>query len=323
MTYELKSIKQILDEVKTVSKGKYRKLFEKKKETKKSNELEAIVNGHLPLITGKVYRNGINSSDSGERFGIATINISVDEYGGAHGLTYKSAYQIVDLKRKKIIDKFGPATYRGGHASDMDNWAIYFTQSKVLEEKDDKVVIGLKSSEELTIREYEKDGNFKELENYDLEQEAEEEIKVKSVKKAIKELDTRSIKDFLNASYNYGPGGCTVNKVSDDLVFAYITNLDRSYDGKVDSVDTYLIVKDKGIVKLGEVYLNTYHPEPKYTVVYPRIKDFKFEKSGEKVKLSGIIEAEGKTDTGFGRQSRGVQDTKEFEYKIDLAKLKD
>jgi len=320
--YNLVTIKDILNEFSTIKKEKYRKVFENKKETMGSAKLESIVNKNLPSLGGKVYQNSINSSDAGERYGIATIDISVDEYSGMHGLTYKSAYQIVDLKSEKILSSFGPATYRGGHANDSDNWSIYFTESKILEEKKDSVIVGLKSREGLKVIECKKDGSTETIERYNLKSEEKEKRKLESVEKAIKDLDIDSIQSLMNAKYNFGIGDLATKKLSDDLVFVKINNLDRSYDAKINSIETYLVIKGKGIIKLERINFNTYHPGKKFSTVYPRTRGFEFKQDGNKIIISGKYEAHAKMNDGISRYDYGVQDTKEFNYKIDLSKLK-
>ncbi|MBU1201475.1 MAG: hypothetical protein KJ583_02025 [Nanoarchaeota archaeon] len=318
MKYEIKTIDDFLGSVKEPEKEKYRLEFEAKKASGDKGKLESIVK--KPYVSGKVYNNSITTSDAGEKYGVAVFDISVDKHGGNQGLTYQIAYSVADLEGEKVIHEFGPSTYRGGSASDSDNWKICYRDAKILEEKADGAVIGLKSSGRLEIAEYKKDGSKKVLESYNLEDEQKVNEKKEAIGAAINELDEQKIKDFMYAEYKSGSGSPSrIKKLSDNLAFVSMKYFDRSYDGKIEEVKNFLFVKGKGVIELGSLHFSTTHSGlPKYTMVEPVEKDFKFEEKNGRVTLSGIIEAEAIYNAGSGSSSYGVQDKKSFEYKIDL-----
>ena len=124
----------------------------------------------------------------------------------------------------------------------------------------------------------------------------------------------------MEAKYGGGPGYPRVEKLSEDFVLARYEHVDRSYDGKVDYVQMFLFVKDKGFYELGTIDLKTHHLGIKYCTVNGQLRDLKCKKFKTSVHVSGKLITKA---TGYNHRGEpefyGEQDKKEFVYKVNLS----
>lgn len=146
-----------------------------KKEVKLNEDFASKIK--IPKVKGKVYREEVCSTDVGKKYGIAVINIEVDEYtkmdGGrstnVKGITKKVDYHIIDLKTGKALYKFGPTTWRDGDGAYSINYGLAYHECKILKETDEKVMFGLKTMGGIKVLEFsKKKGEVKTLEDFDL-----------------------------------------------------------------------------------------------------------------------------------------------------------
>ncbi len=240
---ELKRMDDIIKELEPITKSKLRKTFEDRTPKEDAN-LEGIV--RLPSVSGKIYSNKIISSDTADRYAVALIETEVDEYDGKKGVSKKIDYQLVDLKEKKVVLEFGPKTYRDGDGAAGDKPEIAFTEAKILGEKEGKVAFGVRSGFLLEIDEFDgQTGNLELLERVDLSRENGIIRKKKNIEKAIKDMDPKAIRKFVEEDKYF----TTVETISDDYA---LTMLDDPYgDTGRRHAKLKLIVRDEGVIDLG------------------------------------------------------------------------
>lgn len=316
------TIQEILNNISTVEKGYYRKRFEEEKVNPPKDSLLEKLKDILVFkpVTGKIYGDEISYYHCGSRYCIVLRDITVDEYGGAHGLTYKMAFYIVDLEKKKIIYSEGPYTYRGGHAADIDAWHLAFREVRILEESDKKLIFGLKSNEMLVIKRLAlgKNGANKAeiVEEYDLKQEEKEKKKKESVEKAINELEEESLRALLKSLYGDNTW-ISLKRLSENIVLSMIQYYDRDYDAKVDLIKFFAILKGKGIVELGNWRPASYHPPFKYHEVRASIRNADLQEEKNKFMIKVEVEVrQWDYSTVLGRKDNRLQDEKVFYFEI-------
>jgi hypothetical protein len=218
----------------------------------------------LSELRGTVYVNKVCSTDVGEKYGIAVINMQVDEYtkmnGGystnVKGITKKVDYHIIDLKTGKALYKFGPTTWRDGDGVCTINYKLAYNECKILKETDSKVVFGLKTMGGIKVLEFsKKEGKVKTLEDFDLSEykkvyEVQEKIDkalgLETGKKGY--IDESSLlRKILEDTIDWGGHAGSPKLAHEHFAVQAV------YQGKESSKATVkLVVKDVGIFDINE-----------------------------------------------------------------------
>lgn len=218
----------------------------------------------IPEVQGKVYREEVCSTDIGKKYGIAVINIEVDEYTkivegrskNVKGITKKVDYHIIDLETGKELYKLGPTTWRDGDGACPINYELAYKECKILKETDSKVVFGLNSMTDIKILEFsKKKGEVKTLEEFDLsEYNKAHEVQEKIDKALGLELNKNGYLDqssllskILEGTVDWGGhAGSPILAHEDFAVQAVYQGIDAS------SATVKLVVKDVGIFDINK-----------------------------------------------------------------------
>ena len=308
--------KEDLKQTSEIEKGEYRLKYESRNDEEKDSELVTkirnIVEEKGTYIFGNVYNDTIVSADISGELMVGLRDSYLDEYNESAGSSRKIATYVIDSAKEEILLEEGPLTYRDGRSSSMDDWSIAYDDAKILENNGEELVVARKSGKRLRIEKFDIDERrFAELvESYDLEEENKEQRKQESVDEAIDELDHSGISDIIESFYSWSTF-LRKAEVSDNLVLAGAT----AYHGYLTNEDLYLIVKGKGVLKLGEEKLEI-HNEPSdkndYNVL--SLEDVAVTYAEDKMLISGVIHKY--TDVYMGRNIT-LQD-KEFSYEVDI-----
>ena len=254
-TYKLTTLSELKDKLKLVPETKLTKQYTEK-EFNKGVSLESKLKFHDNGNIGKRFTSPkLISMDSLDNYHLAVFNICHDPNyvydGGRKGCAYSSQIQLAvnsgDNLERKVIKTFN---YRKTGNSPLDT-NIDFEEGKILDETNDAVLYGIKSSDRLKFYNFNKKTNKTDLvESVDLAKIRNNNIQIENFDKAFKELDTRAIKDFIDEK-NYFR---SVVKINDDYALAILE--DPYGDTGRRNAKAKLIVKDKGIIDLNKQYAN-------------------------------------------------------------------
>ena len=314
---EIETIEDIINSVKKVEHGPLRISYENKILSK--NLEPGDINLKLdkePKIINKDHSKWeydikyfgdetIISKDIGENYAVAITDKTYDEHLGNDGLTYKRKIYLIDINHDGVI-KEKEFTYRYGTRHKNDNFNVRYDEIKLLSEQKDKVVIGLKSNDELRIVNL---SSYITLEKYDLKKELDEKNKIASLNNAINNLDKSSIKRLLESKPSNDVHDQEIISSYKDYKLASINNKDRPYDAKVEDVNLYLIIKNKGLMDLGTIYLDTHHTGASNYRIIPEFNDIIFNEIGDTLSITGNVKAVYRVYGG----SSSTQDKKSFE----------
>lgn len=315
---KLKSIDEIFNEIELIPESKLTKQYNEKR-TKDDEEIRKKINMKDEGFGQYIGSPGITSADFTEKFGLVLFNLTHDPGydSGMKGCAYTSQIQIVDLNdnlTKLLVESFN---YRETGNSPFDH-SINFSQGKILEEKGDKLLYGIKSHELLKFFEINTKTKEKNLvEKVDLEYIQKNKEKLEQFDKAFKELDKKAIKTFIEEKHMF----TNIEQINDDYSIAI---LDDPYgDTGTRHAKTKLIIKGKGIIDL------EYHPkEFEGTAVTQGfdIENIKLTYDGKNVLLGYTIKEEqsGFSDSGvhwkstLGETNHTIElDTKTYELPVN------
>jgi len=296
--------------------GKFTQMYEQKPvQEQEARELVEILEKEKKAQSEQVLSDKVKIAAMGEKYAIGIRDISIDEYGGSCGLTYKVAFQVIDIKTKKVIYEFGPEVYRDGKCRESDNWEIGYKEAKILEEKDGELIIGLKSRDKIAIKRISKEGSVENLEEYDLNPSKDVEC-VSRYAEGISTLDDSDLALLLEAKYlnrytkRKMEGRANVQQITDNIALGAVIYGAGSSSWK-STAQLCLVIKDQGIVELGETKIQMYE----YSESYMRSKHF--EKCKIKAK-NGKVYIAGELVTYLIGDRISEVDRKPFAYELDL-----
>ncbi|HDQ15592.1 MAG TPA: hypothetical protein ENN45_00860, partial [Bacteroidetes bacterium] len=314
---QLKTMEEIFNQIELIPESELTKKY-KEKEKIRNESVESKLGMESEAFGEKIGSPSLTSADFSDKYGIVFFDLTHDpsHRGGMNGCACTSQLQIVELDNltKMFVESYN---YRGMGNSPF-NHRINFSEGKILEEENNKILFGIQSHELLEFYEFNaKSKNKKLVERVDLEYAKQNKEKLEKFDKAFKELDEDAIESFIEERHMF----TDIKKINDDYSIAML--YDPYGDTGSRHAETKLIVKGKGIIDLK--HHGKEFPGSAVTQGFD-IEDIKLRYDGEKIFLDyTIAEREsGHSSSGsywkntLGKTRHSIEfDTKKFDLPVN------
>ena len=255
-----------------------------------------------------------------DKVGDVTAFIIEDHYAvPKYGIRYSIDFGII--KRKKIY-RYGMYIVRGGTPEGPDDFKRWYDEVKILEVKENEVIIGLKSSVLDIYKVDLKNGSIEQIERYDLEEERKMgEIK-KLEEEVKKEESFEKQAEIIKKQIATKTGKNVEMKLfeKEKIAIYVVRYYDRDYDAAIKTLDFYAYKDGWNKSKLIDSHFLSYEDSIRYDyrfyTIEPSIKYGTPKEENGKISISVHVEVRfGKWEVNGG-WSKTLK-SEDFELKIE------